>query len=692
MTNYPDPEADFHSQLYVRLSDYLEDTPDAPFAEASIEEDTAGGRADIFLKSHEVGDLVIEVKRADVNPRSAEVIKQARNYADDTGAEFFATCNANDFFLFDYRGEYDVRDVDFYYLNLRDQQLRDVIPEILNAVVHLYQEDHLPRQHERERIVGILRSFHSSVWPTLKYLAGRAYESNEQFIDHFDTWVKENDYVGHPDDQQLELAAKQYAYLLTNRVLFYEVVRERTPDPINTESGFQLDSLVGEASINVLDDHLRTKFEEIIEEVDYEPIFTPDTGLFEQFPHNTKTRRAIADLVENIESRSITDIDEDLLGEIYEELIPADERKALGQYYTHPKIAETIVRWAVPDDDSHEGLGESDTVPRVLDPASGSGTFTVEAYQRLSELRPSLGHQEFINHLVSVDINRFPLHLTSLNIASQNIEQETDIIHAYHSSFFNLDPQTDPLVSSRLSESDTSFGELGTFDAVVGNPPYIRQENLYPGKEHFRQHLKKFGRSDRTTYYDGSKSLSKKSDAYIYFVTHGAQFLREGGRLGYIIPTKWMMTDYGRSFQQFLFDHFKIEAVVGFSVRAFEDALVDTALLLLERCEDPDEREQTVTKFIRLKESMEVGHILDTIQYDEEIPAGDDMVIKTRPNYRTVAIQQADLAEIESGKLGHFLSVPQDIIRLVENPRLIQLGEIAEVAYGNKTGGSCLDA
>jgi len=174
MTTYPDPEADFHSRLFVRLTDYLESTPDAPFSGVDIEQNTANGRADLVLQSHEVGDIVIEVKRADVNPRSREVIRQARDYADAVGAEFFATCNANDFFLFDYRGEFEVREVDFYYLNLREQSLEGAIPEILQTVVHLYTEDRLPQQHERKRIVGILRSFHSSVWPTLKYLAGQA--------------------------------------------------------------------------------------------------------------------------------------------------------------------------------------------------------------------------------------------------------------------------------------------------------------------------------------------------------------------------------------------------------------------------------------------------------------------------------------------------------------------------------------
>lgn len=684
---YPDPEADFHSRLFIRLDDYLSQHSEAPFSDVGIEEQTARGRADIYLQSHETASTVIEVKRTDIDPRSPDVVKQARDYAQDVNAEFFATCNANDFFLYDYRGEIEISDIRFYYVNLRDKQLRDVIPEILNAIVHLFEEDQLPNQHERERIVGLLRSFHSSVWPTFQFLAHRTYDQNEQFRSEFDTWVRANDYQSLDQDEQFSLAAKQYAYLLTNKVLFYEVVREQTPHQITTQSGHKLDSLTEATTIDRLDSHIDRKFTEIIDEIDYEPIFRPDASIFEDFPHNRKTRHAIADLVDNIESRSITEIEEDLLGEIYEELIPVAERKALGQFYTHPRIAETIARWAIPDSDAHHGIGEPDTCARVLDPASGSGTFTVEAYQQLHRQHPKLTHQELCHHLTAVDINRFPLHLTALNLASQNIREPTDVIHAHHTSFFHLDPKTDPLESSRLNTGSAIDGRIGTFDAVIGNPPYIRQEDLYPGKEHFRNHLKVFGSSRGQQYYDGSKKLSTKSDAYVYFVTHATQFLRDGGRLGYIIPTKWLMTDYGKSFQQFLFDHYKLEAVVGFSVRAFEDALVDTALLLLERCEDDAERETNVAKFIRIRDEMEPEHIVDTVEFEETVPEGE-AVIKTRPNYRTVVMRQREVADVESGKLAHFLNVPQDIIKLIEHPDLIQLDDLAEVAYGNKTGAN----
>lgn len=682
-------EAKFHGIFYTRLLDYIEEN-DTLFEEPVSEKTTDEGFADIFIPSALNGEMVIEVKNDEIYPRDKSVIKQAREYTDALDAEFFATCNSNDLFLFHYQGEIEISDVDFYYFNLRESPLEEVIPQFLGVVEHVHHGESLPDQSERERIVGVLRSFHSSIWPTYSALAEKKYGRNEKFTQQFDEWVAENDYGDLDDKEQFEVAGKQYAYLLTNKVLFYEVVREKTKDKydpdvgdtvkeIDTESGFTLNSLHEHTTLSNLENHLQNQFERIVEEIDYEPIFDSGASLFADFPQNKKTLRTLEDFLGNIEAEEIVELDEDLLGEIYEELIPIDERKALGQFYTHPKIAQTISEWAIYEN------GDRD--PRVLDPASGSGTFTVEAYKKIRDLVPDISHQEIVDHLVAIDINRFPLHLTALNVASQNISKRTDRLHLFHDSFFNIDPGTQFLETSRIDGEEQE--ELGTFDAVIGNPPYIDQGSLYPDKEHFRRHLKEFSSNGKRPYYDGDKRLSKRSDAYVYFVTHGTQFLDEGGRLGFIIPTKWMMTGYGEDFQEFIYSEYKIEAVVGFGARAFEDAFVDGALLLMERCEDEEERRENITKFTQIRDTMEVQDILDTVNFEYGLEAEREILVQNREAYRTVAVRQGVLMDKETKKVRHYLTAPQAFIELLENPNMVQLDELLEdCRYGLKSGAN----
>jgi len=668
--------------------DYIEDN-DTLFEEPVSEKTTESGYADIYIPSALNGEVVIEVKRDDIYPRDNDVIKQARKYTDELSTDFFVTCNSNDLFLFHYQGEIELKDIDFYYFNLREAQLEEAIAQLLGVVEHVHENQQLPQQGDRERIVGILRSFHSSIWPTYKALAQEKHGSNEKFTQNFDKWIRENDYTDLDDDEQFEIAGKQYAYLLTNKVLFYDVVREKTKsefDPqsgemvteIETKSGFELDSLHEHTTLSNLENHLKNQFDKIVEEIDYKPIFDDGSSLFADFPQNKKTLRTLEDFLTNIESESITALDEDLLGETYEELIPADERKALGQYYTPPKIAQTISEWAIQEP-------EEDRLPRVLDPACGSGTFSVEAYKSIENLAPHTSHQDILDQIVAVDINKFPLHLTALNLASRNISERTDRLHTHHDSFFNLSPDINRLFTNQVHGD--SEGEVGAFDAVIANPPYIDQRDLYPNKEHFRSHLNELGPSNSSLYYDGKTRFSKRCDAYIYFVTHGTQFLNKRGRLGFIIPTKWMMTGYGQEFQQFLHDNYKIRAIVAFNARVFKDAFVDGALLLIERCGDEQERRDNVTNFVRIKESMEYQDIVDTVDYEFDLEDSREMLVLNRDAYRTVAAKQSYLMDRESSKLGHFLTAPQEFIELLENPHTTSLKNLlADSSRGVTTG------
>src|SRR6056297_1697713 len=111
-------EQKFHSLLYSALYRYVENN-DTKFSEVTIEKDVEGRRADIHLDSNLTGSLVIEVKRDDVSPYDKDVMKQARDYTRDIGADFFATCNSNDFYLFNYNGEVELQNVPYNYANLR---------------------------------------------------------------------------------------------------------------------------------------------------------------------------------------------------------------------------------------------------------------------------------------------------------------------------------------------------------------------------------------------------------------------------------------------------------------------------------------------------------------------------------------------------------------------------------------------
>ena len=80
--------------------------------------------------------------------------------------------------------------------------------------------------------------------------------------------------------------------------------------------------------------------------------------------------------------------------------------------------------------------------------------------------------------------------------------------------------------------------EEGGFDAVVGNPPYVRQEILGHG---FKKYAEK-----RYAVYHGA------ADLFSYFIERGLSLLKPGGRFSHIVANKWMRAEYGRPLRKFL--------------------------------------------------------------------------------------------------------------------------------------------
>jgi type I restriction-modification system DNA methylase subunit len=90
--------------------------------------------------------------------------------------------------------------------------------------------------------------------------------------------------------------------------------------------------------------------------------------------------------------------------------------------------------------------------------------------------------------------------------------------------------------------------EKGGFDAVIGNPPYVRQELLKGQKEYFK---------DRYEVYNGS------ADLYAYFIEKGISLLKENGQFSYIVANKWMRANYGKPLRAWLSKK-SIEEIIDF--------------------------------------------------------------------------------------------------------------------------------
>ncbi len=124
-----------------------------------------------------------------------------------------------------------------------------------------------------------------------------------------------------------------------------------------------------------------------------------------------------------------------------------------------------------------------------------------------------------------------------------------------------------PNVWSNLGSTEPTGG----FDAVIGNPPYVRQELLGDGVK----------RALRSTYasYDGA------ADLYVYFYEQGLRLLRPGGRMGYVVTNKWLKAGYAEGLRDLFATRGWLDFVADFghARHFFPDADVFPSVVVVRR-------------------------------------------------------------------------------------------------------------
>jgi len=181
-------------------------------------------------------------------------------------------------------------------------------------------------------------------------------EKDEKFAKIFEAF---RDKVGDVSNEQI---ARETAYLLMNKIVFYKIL----------ERHYELPKLKPLSAPDGKSFHefLKAYFRKAIETTkDFEPIFI--TEFYDDIPLPDKDYvfDEINAFIEEMDTYKLEEVGSDVVGYIYEELIPDEERHKLGQFYTPPPIAELITKWAIR---THRDL--------VLDPAVGSGTFAEHSW------------------------------------------------------------------------------------------------------------------------------------------------------------------------------------------------------------------------------------------------------------------------------------------------------------------------
>ncbi len=258
-------------------------------------------------------------------------------------------------------------------------------------------------------------------------------------------------------------------------------------------------------------------------------------------------------------------------------------RKARGAFFTPPRLCRYLVEWAV-----------RTPADRVLEPSCGDAAFLVAATARLRELATTLPGSAGVSLLPSAQPGGEQLP-PSLSVG------EPALLHGIELHEVSAEQARGALtaVGARAEVTVADFFEVpaeAAFDAVIGNPPYVRYQGFTGEARALAQ---------QAALAAGVR-LTSLASSWAAFTVHAACFLRPGGRLALVLPAELLSVNYAAQVREFLMHRFARVRLVLFTERVFPGVQEEVVLLLAEGSGPTDHCE-----LVQVRDAAELPHGAD---------------------------------------------------------------------------------
>lgn len=243
------------------------------------------------------------------------------------------------------------------------------------------------------------------------------------------------------------------------------------------------------------------------------------------------------------------------------------KQKLRGGFYTPKKISDFIVDWVF----------NNNNPTNILEPSCGDGVFL----ESLSEYADKRNFSCKAIELIDEEAKK-----------SEERINNYDNFKVKEGDFFELYEQ-----------------ELKTkkFDAIVGNPPYIRYQYLT---------LEQRQEKSDILVSNGMKA-NKSINAWVAFVVASVQMLSDNGRIGLVIPAELLQIYYAEDLRRFLIESLSIIDIVAFDELVFPEVQQEVIILLGEKSKinkKENKVEMNTTEFKSLEE-LDINLILENDSY-----------------------------------------------------------------------------
>lgn len=300
-------------------------------------------------------------------------------------------------------------------------------------------------------------------------------------------------------------------------------------------------------------------------------------------------------------------IDADVLGNIYEQYLGhilkktekraklsegKAHRKEQGIYYTPTYVVDYIVKNTVGELAKNKKF-DLDNI-KILDPACGSGSFLMKAFDYLVTLDKkkngnidqtkldltgesvSYGKKVEIlkNNIFGVDLDAKAVEIAQLNLLLKATEKKHRLPTLQENIKVGNSLIDDPNVAgNKAFKWEEEFKEImddGGFDVVIGNPPYVfAREKIDDKQKDF------FSNSYETSEY--------QLNTYILFIERAIKLLKTEGLLGFIIPDAWLKVESAKKLRKFMLENTFIEKIIHIRGETFLGVGVESSIFILRK-------------------------------------------------------------------------------------------------------------
>ena len=271
-------------------------------------------------------------------------------------------------------------------------------------------------------------------------------------------------------------------------------------------------------------------------------------------------------------------------------------------------IVREILRQTIKDDLSHLTDNQIQNL-KCADIACGSGAFLLETYQLLCDALIDFYMKNDRSKLIQTDINtyklKFEIKRNILTKCIYGVDKDFNAVEAckfglllkllegedestiatFHPILPNLDKnifygnsllEASDVPDNQVEDINPFDFEERKFDYIVGNPPYMKTEDI-----------KEFTPKEYKLYPKRYKSAYKQYDKYFLFIERAFNLLKENGAMGYIVPSKFMKVGAGKELRNFLSTHKAVKAITSFGAhQVFSDKSTYSCIVVLQKKEN----------------------------------------------------------------------------------------------------------